>query len=414
MLEHVSIGEAVSFDPSTSKPNGIVNSVQWKLGTDTTAIVSSLEKLQYKFLKAGTYPISLTIFISSTTSCNSATVTKKIQVNDPPKLAWNIPAEIALGDQLVLDASKSYDTDGLISSFDWLIDGKKSGTTPIVSIASLSAGMHHIALTITDNSGTTTQSVAREMDVRVNSKPNPSFVLPDMVYENELLTLAPAQTKDADGDPLLFIWKVDEKQLQTDSIRLAAGRHVITLTANDGRNMKNSIDSVQRELFVEGKPNLDIPYPSNWIAATEINANVLFNSSIVNFLIDGKIQSTWKPAQAGKQVSTIAWTPKGIAIAQKEFAVTVFDSLRFTSLPAEQTITWNPSNPTIVLTVPPVNRAEKAKVNYEWRKGKTPIGVGKVVEAPLTKGRNVFTVWATDQGVEGAHSIFVEIVVVCE
>lgn len=414
MYERVSIGERVTFDPSSSKPNGTLSSVRWKIGNDTTVNGNNLEPVNYRFKKSGTYEIELMINIQSTTNCNTATLMKKIIVNEPPTIVWNIPTDAALGDQLVLDASKSYDADGIIARYDWSIDGKKIGTTPIVTAANLSAGEHTIELLITDNSQTSTQSVSKTAKVRINSKPNPSFTLPEILYENEIVRLVPDQRTDADGDQLDFSWKVNDAAISTDTIRLSAGRMLITLRADDKRNVRNSVDSVQKEFFVLAKPNLNIEYPKHWIVGTEINANQLFSNGTINFIFNNTDRPSWIPTVIGEQTVTIGWTPKGKILAQHPFVVTVWDSLRFTEKSAAQTIVWNPSNPTIILTSPAVNRPENAKVVYEWRKGKTPIGVGKVVEGTLNRGRNIFTLRAIDQEMQGAHSTEIEIVVNCE
>ncbi len=413
MQERVSIGELVKFDPAISKPNGTITSVRWKLGKDTVINSFALEQIQYRFKKAGAFEIELAIGIQSTTNCNSASIMKKIIVNDPPIIVWKIPTDAALGDQLILDASKSYDNDGIIATYDWSIDDKKFGTTPIVTVANLSAGNHKVSLTIADNSQTSSQFARNETTVRINSKPNPAFTLPEVLYENELVTLRPDKQTDADGDTLQFTWRVNTVSA-FDTIRLPAGRTTITLTANDGRNVRNSIDSVQKEFFAIAKPNLVIDHPQQWIVGTEINANQLYSNGTVNFLVNGNIHPVWKPNASEKQTAAITWAPKGKTLAQSPFTVTVFDSLKFTEKPAAQNIIWNPSNPTIILASPNVNRAENAKVVYEWRKGKNSFGVGKVVEGLLNRGKNIFTLRAIDQEMQGAHYAEVEIVIFCE
>jgi len=93
---------------------------------------------------------------------------------------------------------------------------------------------------------------------------------------------------------------------------------------------------------------------------------------------------------------------------------TILDSLRFTIVPEPQTIEWNPSNPTIVLAAPQLNRAQNASLTYKWRKGTVSIGVGTMVEAKVTRGENIFTLRARDQDIEGAHWTETKIVVMCE
>ncbi|MEI7906064.1 MAG: hypothetical protein WCI84_01770 [Bacteroidota bacterium] len=118
--------------------------------------------------------------------------------------------------------------------------------------------------------------------------------------------------------------------------------------------------------------------------------------------------------KSGNQTATIAWTPNGKMLAERSISITVWDSLAFSERPAAINIIWNPSNPTVILTAPKVNRPDDAKVIYEWRKGKNTFGVGKVVDALLNKGKNVFTVRAIDQEIQGAHPVEIDIVVICE
>lgn len=414
MPERVSIGELVTFDPSLSRPNGTVSSVRWKLGGDTLINAAELSPVSYRFRRSGTYDIELTISIRSTSNCNSATITRKVIVNEPPVIAWNVPTDAALGDQLVLDAARSSDKDGIIAQYDWRIDGRRVGTTPIVTAANLSAGTHTVELIITDNSQTTTQSVNKQTMVRINSKPGPAFTLPEPLYENESVALRPDDTKDADGDPLTFQWKVNDRVITGDSVRLTAGRTIVTLFANDGRNVRNSKDSVQKEFFVTAKPSLTIDHPQDWIVGTEANANQLFSNGMLNFVLNGRVSPVWTPHSAGAQTATVAWTPKGLPLTQASFTVTAWDSLAYTERPEPKSIIWNPSNPTIILSAPPVNRPENATVVYEWRKGKTVFGVGKVAEGMLNRGRNVFTVRAMDQEMQGAHPVEIEIIVNCD
>ena len=414
MPERVSIGELVKIDPALSKPNGTVSAVRWKLGKDTSINAASLNQIQYRFMKAGTYEIELVINIQSTSNCNTAMLMKKIIVNEPPIIVWNIPTDAALGDQLVLDASHSSDNDGIIAQYDWKIDGKKIGTTPIVTAANLSAGTHTVDLMITDNSQTASQSVSKQTTVRINSKPNPVFSLPELLYEDEIVTLKPEARTDADGDALKFSWRVNGTVVSPDSVRFSVGRMIVTLTADDGRNVRNSVDSVQKEFFVIAKPNLEIEYPKEWIIGTEINANQLYGNGMINFLINNRSESSWKPMTSGKQSTAIAWTPKEKPLAQTSFDIMAWDSLRFSEKPETQNIIWNPSNPTVILHAPNVNRPDNANIIYEWRKGKDSFGVGKVVDGLLNKGKNVFTVRAIDQDIQGAHPVEIDVVVNCE
>ncbi len=410
----VSIGEDVLFDASPSHPNGKLTSELWRIQIDSQNVLLSGHLVHHTFASAGIYPVTLIITVESNTTCNTAMITEKIQVNHPPVLAWNVPKDIPFGDPLILDASHSYDPDGIITAYRWNIDGKTAGSTPMVSVPSLTAGNHTISLTITDNSHTSSESVSQNTVVRVNSKPSPSFTLPDQIFENETVQLSPAAAVDADGDTLQFIWKIDNVVTNNAAVRFASGRHVITLVASDQRNLPNSVDSVQKEIFVTAVPNLAIYHPADWIVGTIVNASDLYHVPLVGFVSNQRIENTWIPRTAGEVTQKIAWAPKGEILAEKDFHITVWDSLKFTEDIPEKTITWNPSNPSIIISAPSVNRPEARNVQYEWLKGAQAIGVGKIIEAPLVKGRNVFTVKVVDEDMQGATPIEQTVIVNCE
>lgn len=411
--ERVSPDEPVTFDPSASVPNGTVSSVVWRFGNDTTVTATSLAPVSHRFRTPGSYPVTLTIRITSASACNSAVITKTVQVNRSPSALLTVPADIALGDPLVLDGSRSSDADGVIAGYEWSVDGAPAGSAAVVSLSSLSAGTHHVVLRVTDNSGTSSRSAAAGAEVRVNSKPDPSFTLLSPLYENERLTLRADAATDADGDPLRLSWKLDGAPVQPDSLRPAPGRHVVTLIADDGRGLKNSIDSVRRELFISPAPSLDAPVPARWIAGTEFNAAELFASRTVSVITpQGPVPSVRTSADV--RTMTVAWTPRGVPLATRNVPVTVLDSLRFTETPEPLTVEWNPSNPTMVLTAPPLNRAADAPVTLEWYRGTTLIAVGTVAEVRLANGANTFTLRARDQNAEGAHWTSVTLTIRCE
>jgi hypothetical protein len=53
-------------------------------------------------------------------------------------------------------------------------------------------------------------------------------------------------------------------------------------------------------------------------------------------------------------------------------------------------------------------------VSYEWRKGESLIGHGKVIAAPLVAGVNTFNVRVIDQDMIGAQPVVLQIVVNCK
>ncbi len=331
-------------------------------------------------------------------------------------LKWNIPKAIALGDLLVMDAAASYDPDGIITDYMWTMDGKVIATTQVASMIMTTAGKHTVSLQITDNSGTSSRSVSQVMVVDVNSKPSPFFSLPDLMYEGEEAQLLPLPAADADGDVLSFIWKIDSEEYSSSTLSFKkSGKHIVTLIANDGRGLNNSIDSVSKEVSVIAKPDLKaLTVPKNWLIGSEVNIAEITSFRGVGFIIDSVLAAQMPIRMEGNQAVTLGWAPKGILLAKEQFDIQVWPALEFTGKPESRELIWNPSNPATVVTVPDVNRPENRNVRFEWKKGTTIIGYGKVVAVPLTKGENRFTVTALDQDMVGARPVSMEIAVLCQ
>ena len=413
--EAVSIGEEVQVDASPSRAHGKILSTTWEARCDDIVLTKEGPQTQFKFDKPGLYAVTLTITIETSTNCSSSSVVKNIRVNAPPELVMIVSKDIALGDLLVMDGSKSFDPDGILTEFLWTVDGAKVGTTPIVSLPMTTAGDHIVTLRIMDNSGTSTHAASQAMKIRVNSKPNPMFTMPDPVYESETVKLEPARLSDSDGDTLNFTWKIDGLEYSSTTTTFLPGRHTLVLSANDGRRLSNSIDSVQRDIFVLPKPDLkSIDFPKDWVTGGEMNVAEITNDPNVGFIENLMICKTWLAKTAGDQTVALGWAPRKEILSQENFPIHVWPLLEYMNPPAVKVLTWNPSNPSIILTVPNVNRPETRKVTYEWRRAQSVIGYGKMIEAPLKAGKNVFLVRAIDQDMVGARPIDVEIVVDCE
>lgn len=412
----VSVGEHITTDASGSKTEGKVLSTDWSIRSEDTSFTIEGTRADFIPRSPGKYDVALTIVLETPASCGTATLTRSVVVNTPPILRWNVPDAVAQGDLLTMDATASTDPDGVIIDYNWKFDGKSIATTPVASMVMVAPGKHSLSLQITDNSGTSSRSVSREMTVFVNSKPNPDFSLPDKLYEGEVVPLSPARLTDADGDSLSFIWKMDNFNEGSSSLRLESpGKHVITLIANDGRKMSNSIDSVSKEIFVTPTPELkSIAFPKDWVAGSEVQISDITSLQQIGFVNDSGFTTQMKINSTGKQAVTLAWNPQGTILAREQFDIEAWPSLEFKDVPAPVNKEWNPSNPTMVLTAPQVNRPDNRNVRYEWKKGNVVVGYGKIVSVPLAKGENVFSVTATDQDMVGARPATVDVIIVCQ
>jgi len=416
----VAVGDTMLFDGTVSTSSDNITAYRWHIQGDTLKQGDSLEvertgaKVTHIFSRPGVYPVTLTVTTDAKTACNQASATKFVRVNAPPVLVASVPQAVALGERFLLDASQSFDPDGIVVKYEWKADGKPIGTTPKVAHVFDKPGFHRIEVTITDDSPTRTQSVTQSFNVFANSAPKPEIVLPSPIYENERLALVPKPLQDADGDTLRFSWLIDGKPYSDAFVQFSAGRHLIQLNADDQRNLANSRDSLLMEIQVLPPPPFPTVLPKHIVQGAKIDLRKAFEQDKIGFVSSDFISPTFQATALGKQELKLGWQPRNEILKIETYSLTVWESLKFLEQSAPLKLIWNPANPTTMLTAPKVNRPDEWKVIYKWTKGKQVLGFGKTLEVPLRKGENVFTVEAIEEGVEGSTAITTEITVTTE
>ncbi len=416
----VAVGDTVVLDASVSSTSDNIISYTWSIEGDTLkqgdllSVERSGARTAHSFRKPGVYPITLTITTDSKTACNQARTTKFVRVNAPPTLIASVPKAVAVGERFLLDASQSTDLDGIVVKYDWKADGKLIGTTPKATHLFATSGNHRVDIAITDDSPTRTNTALKAFSVFANAAPKPDFELPSPVYENELIALSPKSYQDADGDTLRFAWFINGKPYLSDSVRFLAGRNIIQLNANDQRNLANSRDSVIKEIQVVPSPHFPTSLPKHIIESTVIEMQKLFEANSIGFVSGNTITPLFQATTLGKNEIKLGWKPRNAILKTEPYDLTVWESLKFVEQPKPITLVWNPANPTVILSAPKVNRPDSNKITYKWLKGKQVLGFGSTLEVPLRKGENVFTVEASEEGVEGSTAVTTDIIVTTE
>lgn len=416
----IAVGDTVVLDASVSSASDNITSYTWSIGGDTLkqgdllSVARSGARTTHRFQKPGVYPVTLTVTTDAKTACNQASTTKFVRVNTPPSLVASVPKSVAVSERFILDASQSFDPDGIVVKYEWKADGKLIGTTPKATHLFATSGNHRVDIAITDDSPTRTNSATQAFNVFANAAPKPDFALPSPVYENESIALAPKPYQDADGDTLQFSWFINGKPYRSDSVRFLAGRHVIQLNADDKRNLVNSRDSVIKEVQVVPPPSFPSSLPKHIIQGTSIEMKKLFETNSIGFVSGNTITPSFQATTLGKSTLTLGWKPRQTILKTQDYDLTIWESLKFVEQPKPITLVWNPANPTTILTAPSVNRPDEWKVIYKWTKGKQVLGFGKTLEVPLQRGENVFTVEAHEEGVEGSTAVTTDIIVTTE
>ncbi|MEM2900188.1 MAG: CARDB domain-containing protein, partial [Thermoplasmata archaeon] len=182
--------------------------------------------------------------------------------NEPPLLIRMPDTDISVKESEKTNLSvKARDDEGSTISMAWFLDGRSVESSAITNYQEdgylvstftynpnyNSAGRHVATLLSVDSSNPRAASIA-EFDITVinkNRKPNAVIDLPRegaKFDSNELVTFSANSSFDADGDSLIFIWYVDDSEIEYEkffSAQLPPGNHTITLQVSD-RQYENS------------------------------------------------------------------------------------------------------------------------------------------------------------------------------
>lgn len=407
-------GEEIQLDASNSKAEGGFNTVQWLIeNSDTTVVAEGLQS-SYTFTDAGEYFVTLNLQTDTGTSCNQVSLTKSIKINAEPVIQWDLQEQIAAGTDLKLDATSSSDTDGYITSYQWMLNDSLISRNSSEIIKATEPGIHTVSLEVTDNSKASNRTVSIEKTFYANSSPSPVIEVPEQRYLHQLVTMESLNNIDVDGDQLDSSWYLDGKKIERPEFTPNEQRkYRMVLIQNDGRGLPNSIDSAAVEYIPKKLPEPSISIPEFVIKGAELTKQQLELEPGWEILSGNTYVDRWTAENVGSDSLTVAWVFENQELVRSSFPINVAELLRFTTLPEQISLSWNPANPTTILEAPSVNR-DLNNVNYIWLKGDQIIGEGRQQEVTLEEGRNLFTVLVTDLKVEQSDSVKTEMEVITQ
>ncbi|MEA1905857.1 MAG: PKD domain-containing protein, partial [Euryarchaeota archaeon] len=233
----VTEGALVHFDGSNSSdPDGDSISYKWK--EDGGAVLNAAPAFDVP-LSCGTHRIMLEVTdVYGAVSAPDYVVIDVIPVvQEPPVAAAGADQTVLVGTNVTLDASGSYDSDGTITKYEWREADANSNATlcELVSFErQFLRGVHHIMLTVTDNSGA---SATDEVTIMVRTSMDLPVADPGT---NERVTLVGSEVlldaSGSSGENLTYRWIENGTLLSEEPVfghLFDQGTRTVTLVVTD-------------------------------------------------------------------------------------------------------------------------------------------------------------------------------------
>ncbi|MBA4406007.1 hypothetical protein C0389_01905 [bacterium] len=201
------VNESVVFNASkSSDPNGEITQYKWDFGDGSASEGISTF---HSYGTSGKYTVVLSVTDDSGIENNSDSQTFEIRVNKEPKAVFDLPEYSYPNEEIILDASRSTDEDGKITSREWFADDASISKKPIYKTKFISPGIKKIRLLVKDDSEQLNE--ANEITRYIKIVDYPKVILPDsiIVCINETTALVPVVISSYDDPDIKYVWRND-------------------------------------------------------------------------------------------------------------------------------------------------------------------------------------------------------------
>ena len=258
-------GETVSFDSTTSDPDGEIVGHEWRVDGE---VVGDQPSLEYAFPGPGEYTVSLTI-----TDDDGATTTAERTVtvqedNESPVVRYTYtPTELSPDETATFESDAS-DPDGEIVGHEWKVDGEVVGESATLQYAFPGPGEYTVSLTVTDDDGTSA-TTSKRLTVSDNEPPAVDIAYsPQEPASGETIAFE-AEAEDPDGEIVEYLWQVDGEVVgDQPSLEYAfpgPGEYTVSLT---GTHDNGATDSAEVTVTVEERESTTTETPQGEVELT--------------------------------------------------------------------------------------------------------------------------------------------------
>jgi len=201
----VGVNQMVTFNGSSSRdPDGVIASYNWDFG-DGSMTSGVLARHQYK--KGGRYTVVLQVTDNTKLANNSSTDTLFISVNETPLPVIETKPILCAGEEMLLNASASYDPDGDIVNYTWHFgDMSPAQKGKEVRHAYRLPGNYTVTLEVDDGSLVSNSLAQTSATITVNEPPVANAGLDRIVSPGEKVLFDGSATNDRDGVIKSYKW----------------------------------------------------------------------------------------------------------------------------------------------------------------------------------------------------------------
>ncbi len=250
--EEITLNGALSYDS-----DGELTKFEWDFGDGTTG---SGIVVKHSYKSPGKYNVTLKVTDNTSAANNQATDQLVVTVNDRPVPEAGSDQVVAAGEAVQFDGSASIDRDGSIKAYQWTFGDGSSGSGQKVSHTYKEPGVYPVRLTVTDNSGSISESNSDSLTIIVNYPPV-AAAGSDQIVSESVVTFNGSESKDQDGSITAYFWEFGDGSTSTEQNPVHVygnpGTYKVKLTVTDNTPVSSNKDSDELTVIINAPPIAD-------------------------------------------------------------------------------------------------------------------------------------------------------------
>ncbi|MGH6920581.1 MAG: PKD domain-containing protein, partial [Geminicoccaceae bacterium] len=258
--ERIPVGEPAVFDGTASSgADGEIVAWRWDFGDGTSAEGPTAE---HRYQERGAYVARLAIETDSQTSdCNMVTAQQLVVANAAPQAQAGADQVVGVDQVVLFDASRSTDTDGAITAYQWDFGDGTRASGMNVRHQFAQSGRYPVTLTVTDDTGLSNNTTTDTVMITVNQSPGAVIAAPDAACPGEQLAFSGLGSVDDDGQITRFEWDLGDGTVvaepEVTHTYRSPGIYEVVLTVDDGSGLNNSRDQSAIDFHVNRAPRAE-------------------------------------------------------------------------------------------------------------------------------------------------------------
>lgn len=231
------------FSNGSYDPDGEIVEIVWSFGD---GFISNDENPIHVYIESGFYEVLLHVYDDEYESDTFSSEIAIFEPNIAPVVALDVPLGGKTNVSVYFSTTECYDVDGEITTYSWSFGDNFTSDLENPRHTYSSPGIYDVSLSVTDNSGTSTDAIT-VIEISSNISPIPIIDGKNMTKIGKVVEFSASSSYDVDGEIIEYRWDFGDGTISyhenIQHVFLEEGEKTVTLRVTDDNQATNETNS---------------------------------------------------------------------------------------------------------------------------------------------------------------------------